>query len=88
MTDAGDQGIPGVIISAGSGGSAVTDASGSYTITNVISGTYTLTPLPICYSFDPVTRTVTVPPDATGQDFRGEPAECFRVYLPLVMRNQ
>lgn len=87
VTGAGDLGIQGVVVSAGAGSPAVTDANGEYAITGVLSGTYTLTPLPICYSFEPVTRTVTVPPDATGQDFQAEPAACSRVYLPVVVRN-
>jgi hypothetical protein len=88
VTDALDHGIPGVIIRAGVGGSVGTDASGEYDLTNVITGTYTLTPTSVCYSFDPMTRIVTVPPDALGQDFVGEAVECFRGYLPLVVRNR
>jgi len=63
--------ISGVTVSAGSGGSAVTDASGYYTLFGVITGMYTLTPTKTGYTFSPVTRTVSVPPDAAGQDFTG-----------------
>jgi hypothetical protein len=86
VTDAADQGIPGVVVSAGPGASAVTDGGGDYIISGLISGTYTLTPAPICYSLSPVTRTVTVPPDAAGQDFHAEPVDCSRLYLPLIAR--
>jgi len=63
--------IPGVVVSAGAGGFATTDASGAYTITNLITGTYTLTPTKSGWTFTPATRTVSVPPSATGQDFTG-----------------
>ena len=63
--------IPGVVVSAGAGGSATTDASGIYTITNLVTSTYTLTPSKSGYVFSPATCTVSVPPSATGQDFIG-----------------
>ncbi|MBA7659035.1 Ycf48-like protein [subsurface metagenome] len=61
-----------MIVSVGAGGSAITDASGVYTTTGLIAGTYTLTPSKSAYVFSPPTRTVSVPPSATGQDFTGE----------------
>ncbi len=51
--------------------SATTDASGQYTITNVVFGTYSLAPATAGYFWSPVSRTASVPPDATGQDFTG-----------------
>jgi hypothetical protein len=86
VTGPGDNPMPGVTISATGGYSATTGASGAYTLTDLLPGTYTLTPTLEGYSFDPVTRSVEVPPDATGQDFQA--AGRFRVYLPLVVRNQ
>jgi hypothetical protein len=71
VADAAGQGIYGVTVSAGSGGSTLTDGAGYYAINYVITGTYTLTPTKSCYSFSPPTRSVTVPPDAAGQDFTG-----------------
>jgi hypothetical protein len=41
----------------------------TYTVTGLLTGTYTLTPTLAGYTFEPVTRTVSVPPDASGQDF-------------------
>ena len=61
--------IPDVTVSAGAGGSATTDANGTYTISDLTAGTYTLTPSKSSYTFSPATRTVSVPPDQTGQDF-------------------
>ena len=63
--------IPGVIVSAGSGRNTTTNASGVYAITGLITGTYTLTPTKSVYTFSPASRTVSVPPDAAGQDFTG-----------------
>jgi len=48
--------------------------SGSvYSFTDVPEGTYTIVPSKSGYSFSPVTRSVTVPPDASGQDFTATP---------------
>ena len=63
--------IAGVTISGVGGvvGSATTSASGVYTISWLTAGTYTITPSKSGCSFSPASLTVTVPPDATGQDF-------------------
>jgi len=63
--------IPDAVISAGAGVSVSTDASGYYTVTGLITGTYTITPNDDCYTFSPVSRTVNVPPSSTGQVFTG-----------------
>jgi hypothetical protein len=63
--------ISGVTVSAGADSFAMTDASGAYTITNLGTGTYTLAPTKSGWTFTPPTRTVSVPPSATGQDFVG-----------------
>lgn len=64
--------LPGVTVSAGPGGSALTGLSGTYLITGVVTGTYTLTPSLSGWTFTPPTRVVTVPPNATGQNFVGQ----------------
>ncbi len=68
-----DSGSPvsGVSVTAGSSKSAVTDAGGIYTITSLITGTYTITPNKSGYTFSPPSRTVSVPPSAVGQNFTG-----------------
>ena len=63
--------LSGVRISTSSGRSATTNASGYYTFTGLITGTYILTPSKSGYSFIPITCTVEVPPSWTGQDFTG-----------------
>jgi PKD repeat protein len=65
--------LPGVTVSAGPGGDTITGATGVYTITDLISGTYTLTPTLATYTFSPPTRAVTGPPDVVGQDFLALP---------------
>ncbi|HMR67937.1 MAG TPA: DUF2012 domain-containing protein, partial [Anaerolineae bacterium] len=62
-------GMSSVTISAGAGLTVVTDSNGNYTLTNLPAGGYTLTASKSGYSFTPVSRSVTVPPSATGQDF-------------------
>ncbi len=71
VTDDSGKPLVGVVVSAGSGGTALTDAAGSYTFTNLIAGSYTLAPALSGYAFSPLTRTVSVPPSRTGEDFVG-----------------
>ncbi|MCA9968716.1 MAG: carboxypeptidase regulatory-like domain-containing protein, partial [Anaerolineales bacterium] len=68
ITDANGSPVAGVSVSAGGAGAA-TDGSGAYTLTGLITGTYTLTPAKIGWTFMPPSRTVGVPPSSTGQDF-------------------
>jgi hypothetical protein len=63
--------IAGVIVSTNTGVNATTDASGVYTIGGLIPGTYTITPTLSGYTFSPATRSVTLPPNATAQNFTG-----------------
>jgi hypothetical protein len=69
LQDSSSHPIPNVTISTSANISATTDASGAYTIPDLSAGTYTLTPTKPGWVFAPPTRTVSVPPDATGQDF-------------------
>ena len=70
VTAASGGGIGGVTISSG-GRSTITDTSGGYTLDGLTAGTYTLTPTKPGYTFAPASRTVTMPPAATGQNFTG-----------------
>ena len=74
VTDGGGQPLAGVTVYAGAGRTVTTDGDGAYTITGLTAGTYTLTPSKDGYTFSPASLTVTVPPDATGQDFAGAPS--------------
>ncbi len=65
--------ISGVAVSAGLSNGTTTNASGYYTLTGLITGTYTLTPTKSGYAFSPSSRTVSVPPNATGQNFTAVP---------------
>jgi hypothetical protein len=64
-----------------------TDASGHYTVSVPLTGTYTITPSKEDYVFSPTTRSVEVdgsPGDPVDVEaFSGK----FLVYLPLVIRN-
>ena len=73
VSDGSGNPIASVTVSDGAGHSALTDSAGAYTLTGLAAGTYTLTASKSGYSFAPSSRTVTVPPDATGQDFVGTP---------------
>lgn len=63
--------LAGVIISDGVGHTTTTNGNGDYTLVGLNSGVYTLTPSQNGYTFSPASRTLTVPPSATGQIFTG-----------------
>jgi len=71
VVDGANYPIPGATLFAGSAYSTTTNSSGYYTLTGVLSGTYVLTPSLSNYTFSPITRSITVPPNATGQNFTG-----------------
>jgi Tol biopolymer transport system component/pimeloyl-ACP methyl ester carboxylesterase len=91
IADTNNDPIPGVTVSTHAGHGATTNANGDYTITGLITGTYTITPNNIGYTFSPTSRTVTVPPNATGQDFTGTPAAGDQppiILLPGIMGSR
>jgi hypothetical protein len=66
----GAAGVSGIAVSAGGTNSAVTDATGSYGISNLCAGSYTVAPSSNCYSITPSSRTVTLGSvDTNGVDF-------------------
>ncbi len=70
-TASGDP-IPGVQVETTSyASSGLSDASGAYTLTGVVTGTYELVPSKNHYVFTPVTRTVSVPQVTVNQNFVG-----------------
>ncbi|MBM4091423.1 MAG: DUF11 domain-containing protein [Planctomycetes bacterium] len=71
ITDGSGHPISSATISDGAGHTATTDGNGNYTLSGLAAGTYTITPSKGGYTFTPASRTVTAPPDATGQDFVG-----------------
>ena len=85
VTDASGVAIPDVAVAAHTAGSATTDASGSYTISGLVTGTYTLTPSKSGYIFSPASRTVSMPPNSSQQDFIGAPLppRLRLLYVPL-----
>jgi len=69
VVDSGGIPVAGVTISNSAGKTAITDSNGNYTLRDVASGNYTLIPSKDDYTFSPVSRSVTVPPDTTEQNF-------------------
>jgi subtilisin family serine protease len=67
--------IAGVTMTLTGGATATTNSSGIYQFSGLSNGTYTVTPTPAGYTFDPTSRTVPVSGgNVTGQDFAGTPA--------------
>jgi len=71
VVDGSGNPIPDVTISDNAGHTTTTGSDGRYILSGLAAGTYTITPSKSGYIFSPASRTVTVPPDATGQDFTG-----------------
>jgi hypothetical protein len=71
VMDGGGRPLAGVTIAAGASYLTTTDAGGYYTVSGLPAATYTLTAVKAGYTFAPANRTLSVPPNATGQDFIG-----------------
>jgi hypothetical protein len=69
VTDENGTPLAGVTIIASDDSTATTASDGTYSLSGLVTGTYTLTPTLPGHTFTPASLTVSVPPDATGQDF-------------------
>lgn len=63
--------IPDVSVSDDQGHITQTDMDGNFTISNLSPGTYTIKPQKSGFIFSPSSRTITIPPNASEQDFTG-----------------
>lgn len=61
-----------VAITGAGSGVAVTDSTGSYSLTGARTGNYTLTPSLAGTAFTPVSRTITVSSNSTGNNFSAQ----------------
>jgi hypothetical protein len=84
VTDADGNPIPGVLVYTSSGASALTDIGGNYSLSGVVPGTHTLTAVLAGRTFLPRSRTITVPPNVSGQDFWEGVLRAL--FVPLVRR--
>jgi hypothetical protein len=71
--DSQHQSVAGVTITDGLGHFATTQSDGSYTLTTLTAGIYSVTPSKPGYVFDPASRLVLATPDAAGAEFVAEP---------------
>jgi hypothetical protein len=69
VTSSNGSAVSGVTVWANSSLSATTNITGNYGFTDLVSGTYALTPTLASYVFEPSSRTVTAPPGSLDQDF-------------------
>lgn len=73
VLDSSSSPVSGVTLTTNSGAMTTTDGSGRYQFDNLLAGTYTITPAKTGYTFTPISRIVTVPPDGTNVDFTAVP---------------
>lgn len=73
VTDSSSDPVTGVTVSTNKGQQTATNSSGVFTLTNLAAGDYTLTPYKVGYTFSPITRSVTISPSVSGQDFTAAP---------------
>jgi len=80
--------VPDVYIETpGYASGGISDASGVYTLTGIVTGTYILVPSKLFHTFTPVTQTITLPGSMGGYDFIATPASTpTSTYLPLIQR--
>jgi formylglycine-generating enzyme required for sulfatase activity len=64
-----EQGVGATAVQAAAVYTATTDANGYYVLSGLPAGTYTLVPSQAGQCFSPFSRSVTVPSDASGQNF-------------------
>lgn len=82
IVDASGNGIAGVEISDGADHNAMSDGNGNYTLTGLSEGDYTLTASKAGYTFCPRSRSISVPPNQSGQNFIGSPAGADLGFCP------
>ena len=58
-----------VTVTEGGGVPATSDGNGNYSLTTLVTGTYTFTPTKTGFTFSPGSRSAGLPPDQSGQDF-------------------
>jgi hypothetical protein len=78
-------GAAGATVKLGGGvtGSTTVDASGNYSFTGLLAGTYTVTPDKTNFIFTPGTQTVTLSgTNATGINFTGQNCNCVSIWQP------
>jgi formylglycine-generating enzyme required for sulfatase activity len=79
VADGSSNPIPGVTVSDGAGHSNSTDISGNYTLSGILSGTYTITVSQTGYAFTPAYRRITVPPNSITQYFTRQGGEMVTI---------
>ncbi|MFN8209062.1 MAG: carboxypeptidase-like regulatory domain-containing protein [Bacteroidales bacterium] len=65
--------VGGVLVTSSDGKTATTNSSGEYSIAGITEASVTLTPTKTGYTFDPVSITLTMDKDYTGQNFVATP---------------
>ncbi len=78
-------GVAGVTVLLGAGITATTIPDGSYTISGLSAGNYTLTPSLSGFTFSPPSITINLQSDISGQNFTVPNPPQYHDYLPLIL---
>jgi PKD repeat protein len=73
IVDSSGAGVSGVSVTDGQGHWTSTGQNGSYTLSGLAAGSYTVSPSKTGYTFAPTSRSATVPPNASGVNFLATP---------------
>ncbi len=73
--------LRGAKLTLSNGWATYSDGFGNYMISGLASGTYTITPTKTDYVFSPSARTLKLPPDSIGRDFKATPLPVSDVHF-------
>jgi hypothetical protein len=87
IVDTSGDPVANVTITDGAGRTTSSDANGNYTLSGIPAGVYTITPAKSGYTFNPMTITGSVPPNAIDRNFTALPAATYTVSGRVVDSN-
>ena len=87
IVDTSGDPVANVTLTDGAGRTTSSDANGNYTLSGIPAGVYTITPSKAGYTFNPMTITGSVPPNAIDRNFTALPAATYTVSGRVVDSN-
>lgn len=85
VTAFGGRPLSDVVVTTGSGETAVTNANGVYRLEGLANGDYVVTPQHDSYQFEPPNATITVPPSQFDRSFVGKDCTAATQAVPVLL---